>query len=335
MNNIVYCVIRSERVLYEALCSIRSLAAVYKEQFNSLSVTVITDLPQYLFASLSGYSNVRIDVVDSQTSQDWISDCGVNMFRVKILALMYYVNKYKTDVLFVDSDTLFVDRLEYVFDCIDRGNFVMNFRCMSLKEVMARFGGVEADSINNDDTRIRVALYKKLYERGEINSSFSSKNYRVPKDFAPYNSGIIGFKYAARELLTDVLDLCDTLYLSENYVCSEEFAFSLIFYLTGAETIQCNRCVYHYFYDKRTRLLLSCILNLYAPSECMTDLLSELKIDKRVFDVLTLKDVPYYMSNYVSELPKIEEQSYLTEFNSFRFDLPSVRALNRKLKQLM
>lgn len=335
MNNILYCIIRSERILYEALCSIRSLAMIYGKQFDLLTVTVVTDLPLYMFDSVSCFPNVRIDVISEETSHDWLFQCKANMFRVKILALMYYLDKYKSDVLFVDSDTVFVDRPEYIFDYMAHGQFVMNFKCMSLKEVVDRFYGIESDLIKNEDSRKRVIFYRKLYERRRIDSLFSSKTYEIPETFVPYNSGLIGLKYSDRSLLNDVLDLCDTIYFSEKYVCSEEFAFSLVFRLAGRDIVQCNKGVYHYFYDKRTRLLISCFLDLYGPGETLMYLLSELRIEKKVFDVLSFKDIPYNMTNYVSELPKCEEQSYLTGFNSFKFDLLNVRKLCKKLILLM
>lgn len=188
MNNILYCIIRSERILYEALCSIRSLAMIYGKQFDLLTVTVVTDLPLYMFDSVSCFPNVRIDVISEETSHDWLFQCKANMFRVKILALMYYLDKYKSDVLFVDSDTVFVDRPEYIFDYMAHGQFVMNFKCMSLKEVVDRFYGIESDLIKNEDSRKRVIFYRKLYERRRIDSLFSSKTYEIPETFVPYNS---------------------------------------------------------------------------------------------------------------------------------------------------
>lgn len=331
--NLLYCAIKSEQIVYETIYSIFSLHKIYLNDFNSININIITDFPSEMFDPINRFSNVHIEKIDNKVVESWCLTGGAYIFKVKIHALMYYFSRNDSDVLFVDSDTIYTDKIDYIFKEINNGKFVMNFKCMSINRVIDKYKNVDLSLINDEEARKRIFIYRDMYRVGHIKSQNKTKCYEIPELFTPYNSGVIGIKHSDRRLLNDVLDVCESIYSKYNYICSEEFAFSLVFCLTNREILECNESIYHYFPEKRTRFIIAYVINTIHLNDInlLETKISELKVDRRHLCVLELKDIPYFIAELLSKNNSQHEQTYLTNFNNYKLKISEIRRLKKKL----
>jgi hypothetical protein len=303
-------------------------------------IVIITNFNQDAFGKLKDYHNVHIEYV----SDEQIDSKSDYIYRVKILALQYFFSKYAVDVLFVDSDTFFISDISHIFEHIQNNTCVMNYKCISIDYVISKSNTVNVDLVNEQD-RMLINIYRDINStKGILSIRDKNRKYRVPSDFTPYGSGLIGMQYKNKDLLNEMLDVCDSMFSKYHYFCSEEFAVSLIFTLYNLPIVIENEVLYHYYLFKEARLFVAHLLNYYHFED--SDLFSSFKlmhsIDSRELSVVNFCELPYYLSFISIENPlsKINQESvatlqfYEVVLESFKGNAKNARHLFKRIYEI-
>lgn len=338
MKYLLYGAINSKNILSETIYSILSLFRISREEMRNYKIVIVTTFKKEMFGPLRAFNNVFIEQISSEIANNWINADQTYVFKVKIFILKYFFSKYKGNVVFVDSDTVFIKSPCSIFDIIKENKAVMNFRCRGIEEVVDSYRLLDTKDIEDNDARARLDFYRSIKQNREIPSLImSGQKYIVPNNFHPYNSGLIGMLYKDRGLLDQVLDVCLSLCKNFYYICSEEFAFSLVFALNGKETISVNDIIYHYLFEKRTRLLVAYLLDYFHLDDKseFEKFISEIDPNSQEINCITLQELPYYMSFKLSHMLSTEQKerinTYEENFESFKMNLLEAKKIFKKL----
>jgi len=153
-------------------------------------------------------SNIYIEEVDNETVSKWIYD--QYLARIKIYILKLFFDKYNADALFFDSDIFVLNKITPFFDHLDRSEFIL-YKTLDTAETIYSLASH------------KVAYYEKFY------LFLLRTNGAIRHDHIYRHSGVIGLPLKYKNIIDDVMTLCNEMYNYTQYWGSEEIAFSCIF----------------------------------------------------------------------------------------------------------
>lgn len=306
MNAFVYCTVGDRRYKIESIYSIKTLRNTFGIEDCENKIMVVTD-DKSEYESIAHLPNLILVVIDSQTVKDWSLDYACYT-RCKIKCLEYCFKQFQCDLLFIDTDTLILENINYVFDNIQKGIFYMHTACTSVRKALNIIANKRFQDVNYL-TLQRIHFYRYIQENHYL---FRGK-YAIQDDFVPYNSGVIGIAYKNRDLLSSVLEISDLILQHFQYQCAEEFAFSYIFQNAGC-IYKLEDSIFHYPEAKFSRYLAGELLNffLYDDKQMAKDTFSAYGIDHIKELNLTLSDVPYFVRMLLAYSDKATEDLKLS-----------------------
>jgi hypothetical protein len=149
--------------------------------------------------------------------------------RLKILVVADCADRYDGDVACFDVDTYFLSSPHALLSSLSGSRSVLHTKEWLLAE------GVEPGLV-----------------RAVRESAFDSPILRAgqrSQDLAMWNSGAIGVSERNKDLIPDVLAVCDELYRAYPYHATEQLAWSIV--LQGAtEVVPADDVLYHYWYGR-------------------------------------------------------------------------------------
>lgn len=338
MRYLLYGAINSGNILYETIYSITSLIKVMGKDFDDYRVVIVTTFQKERYGVLLNYENIIIENISEDMANQWINSDGSYVFKVKIYMLKFFFDKYKENVLFVDSDTVFVDKINKIFDALESNKAIMNFKCIGVEDVVEKYNHITLNDIADQDARNRIRVYKDLSNKKKIRSFFDeNKFYELPKSFYPCNSGLIGFCYEDRALLNIVLDICLSLCRDYSYACSEEFAFSIVFTICGKEILTVNDVMYHYLFEKQFRLIIGYVLGglQEADKQKFERYIEKLNFNKEQLEKIDVSEIPYLLSYILSNQKSLKNvtiyETYIHSFDLFKMNYSIAKKLYKKM----
>ena len=225
-------------ILNEALFSILS----YLRQPVGARVVVYTDNPAHFQRILGDASVVEYVHITPAQWQAWRGEIDF-VHRVKIKVLQHAAARYTGNLLYVDTDTVFVQPLTEIFGALGRGE-----RFMHVNEGRLRDG-------NPLNRKINHALQQ---DGGRTVLAGGS----ISPDAQMYNAGALGLRSADAPLLAGVLALTEQLYRLYPRHVMEQLAFSVVLARAGVVR-EAAPWVYHYWNLKEIRPVLT---ELFTPA---------------------------------------------------------------------
>jgi hypothetical protein len=135
------------------------------------------------------------------------------VFRVKSCVIQDFFEKYKRDVLYMDTDTFFTDNPVPLLKSISTGHTIMNVE----EYDFADGGAVEPVHWYN----LRQALKRHTY-------SINGEEVKIPIGSMMWNAGIIGLSYKDSGLVQNIIELTDEMYDRCKTFIVEQFTTSYI-----------------------------------------------------------------------------------------------------------
>ncbi|OGX92168.1 hypothetical protein [Hymenobacter coccineus] len=224
-------------VLNEALFSILS----YLRQPVGARVVVYTDNPAHFQRILGEAAAVEYVPIAPAQWQAWRGEIDF-VHRVKIEVLLHAAARYAGNLLYVDTDTVFVQPLAEVFGALGRGE-----RFMHVGEGRLRDG-------NSLNRKINQALQQ---DAGRTDLAGGP----IPPDTQMYNAGALGLRTTDAPLLAQVLTLTEQLHRLYPKHVMEQLAFSVVLARAGVVRAAAP-WVYHYWNLKEIRPVLA---ELFTP----------------------------------------------------------------------
>lgn len=134
------------------------------------------------------------------------------VFRIKPHIIQDCFAKYKTSLLYLDTDTFFLRNVIPLLDSIKPGKSIMN---------MEEYNFVDAGTEMIHWFYLRQALKKESYVVRGLKTN-------IPLSAMMWNAGIMGINYADAGLMDDIIALNDALYEKAHTFIVEQFAASYI-----------------------------------------------------------------------------------------------------------
>lgn len=237
-NHLIYQAYGSPDILNEALLSILS----YLRQQAGATVLVYTDNPAHFRAVLGEAARVEYVFIEPAQWQEWRGEIDF-VHRVKIKVLQHAAAHYAGQLLYVDTDTVFLQSPADIFAALGRGE-----RFMHVSE--GRLG--DGNPLNRKINRaLRRASPGPALAGGAIGPATRM-----------YNAGVLGLRSPAdAPLLAEVLALTEQLYRLYPKHVMEQLAFSVVWARSGPVR-EAAPWVYHYWNLKEIRPVLS---RFFAP----------------------------------------------------------------------
>ena len=286
MKVFLYCAIGLERYKRECIYSMPSLYR-QMDKFSKDKIVVITDVDKW-FEPYHCLINFEVIKLNENIIDKWTLG-GKYMYRCKIESMRYCFDLYKTDIVFLDTDTVILNKnICHIFESLGYGHFYMHSACTPVDRALKIVDEIKFSDINYLSLK-RIFFYKSIEHFGFIYQN----EYPISTDFVPYNSGIIALSYSDRNLISQVEAVSDCIYERYGYDCAEEFGFSYVFQLNG-NIITVEDDIFHYPEAKFVRHLVAEVLNI--------KILDDEKIGKELFATYEIDNIGE-LNLTISEIP--------------------------------
>ena len=225
-------------VFYECVYALLSLARLYEAGgLDDTQIWIYTDNPS-LFAQLTHCRlPLHIRKIDALLIKQWRGQIDF-VHRVKIEVLLDFTKEREGNILYLDTDIVFTQRIAYLWERLSDGLLLMH-----------TMEGVIGGKAN--------PLFVKL--AAHLNSH-PALTTNVQKPLTMWNAGVLGLNTRHRHLLEEVLQFTDTFYPPFPKHIAEQFAFSLKFGEAGDIKIAAPYFI-HYWNLKEAREVLGSFYN--------------------------------------------------------------------------
>ncbi|RYY20261.1 MAG: hypothetical protein EOO36_03815 [Cytophagaceae bacterium] len=227
---LIYQAYGSLAILDEALFSLLS----YLRQPAAATVLVYTDNTAYFQRVLGEAAEVVYVPTEPAQWQAWRGEIDF-VHRVKIEVLRHAAAHYPGQLLYVDTDTVFLQSPAALFAALAQGQRVMHLAEGRLSD---------GNALNRKLNRALRPLTSQLPPRVTIGPATHM-----------YNAGVLGLRSTDAPLLDEVLALTEQLYRFYPKHVMEQLAFSVIWAREGPVQ-EATPWVYHYWNLKEIRPVL-------------------------------------------------------------------------------
>jgi hypothetical protein len=231
-NYIVYLCYGKARVFDECVFSLLSLSRMYPKGLPAnTQIWIYTDNAEWFRSFADCPLPLHYREIDDATIKEWRGKINF-VHRVKIEALADLMNSKEGNVLYLDTDTLFIQPIDNILRNINEDQ-----RYMHIDE------GVVSSSPTLVLQKLNAHLKKSAHTRPLMNMPM-------------WNAGVLGFNTGRKGLLRDVLEFTDREYpLFPKHVV-EQFAFSV--YLGNEGKLkEAAPYIFHYWNLKEMEQVLS------------------------------------------------------------------------------
>ena len=276
-NYLIYLCYGNDDFLSETLFSILSF---YKYHATAnIQVVVYTDNATFFKKFFS--SSIIYNEISDTKIREWKGQINF-IHRTKIMVLKDACQKYAGNLLYVDSDTIFLQECNLLFKKIENSAILF-------------------DNYEGKLSSARGGIAKKLRNCFKIQNKFfvDKQNDYVEFDtnFEIWNAGIIGFQSKLAPVLDKVLDLVDILYAKFPIFVMEQMAFNFYFQKLQ-KPLPTEEYIHHYWYFKEFRLVLNHFFK-HNKNKTATELIFE--IDKIKPELLSVEKRNYKKKNFLQK----------------------------------
>jgi hypothetical protein len=241
-NYLLYLAHGSPEFKNEALGSVLSYLRLKKQTGTArATILVYTDEASYFRQIIGEVPGVQYVELPAEQLRAWRGTINF-VHRVKVELMLHAVTNYGGNVLFLDSDTYFVQDEGSLFEAMSRGQHVLH---------------VQESVLSQSAVPLHQAMYSFL--RTHPAPEWAG----VSPATIMYNSGAVGMSKQDIPLLHKMLQLIDVLYAQCPSHLVEQFAFS--FYLQQAGPVtEAIPAVLHYWHMKDARQVLNTFFSRVA-----------------------------------------------------------------------
>jgi hypothetical protein len=227
---LIYQAYGSLAILDEALFSILS----YLRQPAAATVLIYTDNAAYFQRILRDVPAVVYVPIEAAQWQAWRGEIDF-VHRVKIEVLRHAAAYYSGQLLYVDTDTIFLQSPAAIFEALAQGEHFMHLAEGRLSD---------GNALNRKLNRALRPLASQLLPGVVIGPATRM-----------YNAGVLGLRSTDAALLDEVLALTERLYRHYPKHVMEQLAFSIVLARQGTVR-EATPWVYHYWNLKEIRPVL-------------------------------------------------------------------------------
>ncbi len=234
-NYIIFLCYGDKGIFYECAFSLLSLSRLHTaEELSKLQVWIYTDDPAW-FGALNSTLNIHCREINQELIKAWRGQADF-VHRVKAEALKDCMAGRNGNILYVDTDSVFTQKINKLWEDIEQGALYMH-----------NFEGVVSSCSNATLTKLNEFLNKSLQ---------ILINNKPIQELGMWNAGVLGFNTKYRYITEEVLVFCDEVYPQYPKHIVEQFAFSIYFQQAGNIKTAAPYLV-HYWNLKEARSVLA------------------------------------------------------------------------------
>jgi hypothetical protein len=279
-----------------AIFSIWSFYLWTKASADVVPCLIFTDNPD-VFEKYCGGLPLKYVLLTAERIGEMRGDIDF-VHRVKVEVIKEAFALTEGNILYVDSDTFFIDSpANYINRLSDTQSFMHKYEY--------KFG--EMKNFNSPG----LLSFRQLYDFIKSHTFTLSNNRRItiPLDQVSWNAGVIILHKSQEAHLPDVLMLTDALHRGVPHHGCEQYAFCVVLDMNG-KVSDCEDLVYHYWLPVKKP-----IADIFL-SERITDAWSQLSMADKLIDMKRWTSVfPRYFQRHVL---MIQDQA-IQAFNENRF----------------
>jgi hypothetical protein len=229
-NIILYHAYGLQSLYQQVIFSILTLYYHQKGNFDNIQIVIYTDKPG-IFERYAAKMPIMLEELTPDMIKNFKGSNGF-VHRVKICVIKACLNKYNSNILYLDSDTYFLSSPTQLLQQINAGYSIMNTDDYDLIHADEKFE-------NEDWLLIRRAIRNYNYH-------IEGKTIKIPLNTRMWNAGVIGLSVQNKSFLDQVLDLTDQIYTNKKVFTAEQFAFSYFLQLKTKLKTSGN-VIFHYW----------------------------------------------------------------------------------------
>jgi hypothetical protein len=233
----------------QAVYSILTLLNVYNKVIpKTFFIVVYTDQPQ-VFSFLNIAVPIQTILISDKQINTWLNN-ATYFVRTKICVIHEFLSNNTGKTLFVDTDTVFLKKIDAIFDEINPNNSFLH----------KKEGNITGKAFKE---------YMEFFNGKEFTLRTSGRTIRVSPNSCMWNSGVIGLCNSNIGLVKDVLELCDELAKVASFYLNEQFSFSSVLGEVNKLKNAYNY-IFHYWpsdYKLEMNAYLSRLLSHHGPQE--------------------------------------------------------------------
>ena len=231
-----------EAVFLECAYALMSLSRLYKpEDFTNTEICIYTDKPEWFDRFADCPLPLHFRKMDAALIKQWRGEIDF-VHRIKIELLLDFTKNRTGNILYADTDMVFLQKLDDVWNGIAPGELYMHMQEGKISEK-------------------GNPLFRKLDTF--LRSSKALKAEGTPLcDLYMWNAGILGFHTSHRELLQKALEYTDSEHPKFPKHIIEQFAFSIQFSSKGNIKSALPYAL-HYWNMKELRQIIASFLQYF------------------------------------------------------------------------
>lgn len=235
-NHIVFQAYGNDSNLQECLFALLSFSALHPLGIPGTLVHIYTDRQEW-FEVQQIPMPISYHRLDAARLKDWRGNIDF-VHRVKIALLQELAAQVKGNILYLDSDTCFLQSLDQILQRIANGELFMH---------------ISEGRLSDEPNPVIRKLNRFL--RAHPGLTGYGVQGIIPPETEMWNAGVLGFTTDKKKLLADVLDFTDQVYPPFSKHVVEQFAFS--YFMSQAGTIHsASAAILHYWNFKEFRRYL-------------------------------------------------------------------------------
>ena len=242
MNYILYCAIHKKNLVYETLYSMLTLKNKITSDKDT-KIVLCTNFANEFYKeaqknNLDIMSDIIVEEIDNRLVESWIYHGFA--YTIKIYIIKYFFEKYKDNVLFIDSDMYILQDVTPLFSIISNKEFVMfDSQC----DVFTTFA---ENMVTFDALQCLLSFNKDAIQPFDVH----------------YRSGILGIHYCFKDIIDEILLLAKQIYMFTRIHTSEEIAFACVLQKYG-KVYTSERYFNHYSQIHFVRILIGYIFHAF------------------------------------------------------------------------
>lgn len=208
-KTIIYLMYGHRRFKLQALFSILTLYYYIQMKLDQYQILIYTDNDKTLKKYL-GNIPITIEHLSPEKIEDYKGKMKYK-HRIKICVIKDALQKYKNDILFLDTDTFFLKNPLPLINKISEEVSIMN-----------------EPEYDMQDRKFESCDMLTLRRSLEDPVTLNGKTFIIPFSTIQWNSGLVGISYKNLHLLEDIVSINDQLYTNRPVFFVEQFAIGYI-----------------------------------------------------------------------------------------------------------
>jgi hypothetical protein len=258
-KNLVFLSYGSSSEYLRAIYCVLSFSAWAEMKMDNFRLIIYTDQPDFFKTYLSGFT-IEYFQLSPGMLHEMLAGTGFIHRRKVAVIDMTFRNFPDEDLIFIDSDTFFVNEPKPFLQPIREGVSLMHKKEYTLTEGLELFSSF-------GQGHYPEAFIKYISGRqfliGNQPMVFHTNDYS-------WNSGVVGLPKSFGSYMKDVFELTDAFYAHSKWFVSEQMAFSLI--LQRTTTIVSTAPYITHYWGAHQKIIADQFINKLITTSAITDL---------------------------------------------------------------